>query len=300
MAARLTVLASGSAGNACLIQADGYGVLIDFGLGPRTLAGRLAAYGLSWRHVHAALLTHTHADHWHENTLAHCVRLGIPLHCHPAHADELVRRSASFRLLHTAGLVRAYESGRALALGPGLQTLPLPIRHDAGATFGFRFEGGRSLFGPTWSIGFAADLGCWDDGLAAALADVDLLALEFNHDEHLQRTSGRPPVLIARVLGDHGHLSNRQAGDLLRTVLRGSHPTTVRNVVTLHLSRECNRPALALASARAALAAADRSAGVHVAAQDTPGPALVLGGEAANGRRPRRRLSPPARGDACA
>ena len=43
MPLRFTVLASGSAGNASLLQIDGFGLLVDAGLGPRTLAGRLAA-----------------------------------------------------------------------------------------------------------------------------------------------------------------------------------------------------------------------------------------------------------------
>jgi phosphoribosyl 1,2-cyclic phosphodiesterase len=188
-----------------------------------------------------------------------------------------------------------FEAGRCQPLGPGLVALPLPVRHDAGATFGFRFEGGPGLFGPTWAIGYAADLGCWDGDLAAALAGVDVLALEFNHDEHLQRTSGRPPVLIQRVLGDDGHLSNRQAGDLLAAVHRDTHPAGLRHVVPLHLSRECNRPALALTAARAVLAAADRPAEVHVATQAEAGPTLAIGGGAVR----RRRRSRP-QGGACA
>ena len=62
MTARFTALASGSAGNACVIDADGFGVLLDFGLGPRTLAGRMADRGLSWRSISVALLTHTAAS----------------------------------------------------------------------------------------------------------------------------------------------------------------------------------------------------------------------------------------------
>ena len=86
-----------------------------------------------------------------------------------------------------------------------------------------------------------------DEALARTLADVDLLAVEFNHDLEMERKSPRPAVLIARVLGDEGHLSNDQATGLLREVLRRStkHP---RHIVQLHLSRECNHPGLAAAS----------------------------------------------------
>src|SRR5438067_444969 len=99
MAARFTALASGSAGNACLIEADGAGVLLDFGLGPRTLASRMAARGLGWRHVTVALLTHTHSDHWHELTLVHLSQLGVRLCCHTSHADQLGGQSDGFNSL---------------------------------------------------------------------------------------------------------------------------------------------------------------------------------------------------------
>jgi hypothetical protein len=123
-----------------------------------------------------------------------------------------------------------------------------------------------------------ADLGCWDQHLARALADVDLLALEFNHDVALEYASGRQARLIARVLGDEGHLSNVQAAALLREVLRLSAPGRLRHVVQLHLSQECNRPHLAAAAARAVLAELSHAPELHTAHQDCPGPALHLEG----------------------
>src|SRR5262249_20083981 len=146
-------------------------------------ARRLAARKLSWHDVSAVLLTHTHGDHWSETTIVHLGRLGIPLFCHAAHAEELDGKSAGFAALHAAGLVRHYQTGKPLQLNEDLVGLPLPVEHDCGDTFGFRFEGGRGLFGASWALGYAADLGCWDSSLAGALSDVDLLALEFNHDE---------------------------------------------------------------------------------------------------------------------
>src|SRR5438067_10248 len=125
MALRFTVLASGSAGNASLVEAD------DFGL-----------------------------------------------------------------LLEAAGLVHDYQAGHDLGLSRGLRCLPLPVRHDGGETFGFRVEARADLFGAGSALAYASDLGCWDATLAASLADVDLLALEFNHDVGLELASGRSPRLI--------------------------------------------------------------------------------------------------------
>lgn len=282
MPLRFTVLASGSGGNACLLERDGFGLLLDAGLGPRQLAYRLAAIGASWSRVHAVLLTHTHSDHWRNPTLAHLARQRIPLYCHAGHHGCLRAYGPAFARLAEAGLVRGYEAGEGLALAPGLVCRPFPVRHDGGATFGFRFEAGQGLFDRPCALAYAADLGSWDEGLATELADVELLALEFNHDVALEHASGRSPYLIARVLGDHGHLSNAQAGALLEEVVRRSAPGRLRQVVQLHLSRECNHPELAAAAARPVLADFVPAVGLHTAGQDAPGPTFVVGGTAEN------------------
>jgi phosphoribosyl 1,2-cyclic phosphodiesterase len=153
----------------------------------------------------------------------------------------------------------------------------LPVSHDAGATFGFRLTGSDDLFGsPGWSVGYVADLGCWSAELAAELADLDVLALEFNHDEHLERNCGRPKMLVDRVLSDLGHLSNRQAAQLLREVIKRSEADSLRHVVLLHLSRDCNRPALAAEAARGVLSECGIAARVHTAKQDQAGPIISL------------------------
>jgi len=276
MPLQFTVLASGSAGNACLIQVDGFGLLLDAGLGPRLLASRLDAVGASWNHIRAVLLTHTHADHWKDKTLAQLYRRRIPLYCHVDHHDVLSNYGRAFASLSADNLVHRYDAGEEFHLAPGLRCRPLPLCHDSGATFGFRLEASSDLFDPPVVLGYAADLGSWDAELARALANVDLLALEFNHDVDLEYASGRPPYLIARILSEAGHLSNLQAVALLREITRLSVPGRPRHVVQLHLSRDCNRPALAAAAARAALLDAGSGVELYTASQYEPGPTLVV------------------------
>jgi phosphoribosyl 1,2-cyclic phosphodiesterase len=296
MSLRFTMLASGSGGNACLLEAGDFGLLLDAGLGPRQLAARLALVGASWDRVHALALTHTHSDHWHDRTLSHLHRRNLPLWCHPAHHRTLETYSPGFAALHAAGLVRPYEADAEFAPVPGLRCRPLRVRHDGGPTFAFRIEAAADLFGAACRVAYAADLGCWDDALADALADVDVLALEFNHDVGLEYASGRTMRLIARVLGDDGHLSNVQAAGLLREVLRRSPPGRLRHLVQLHLSRDCNRPHLAAEAALGVIREAGQAVEVHPAAQDEPGPTLHLAAGPDRPRRPRlaRRRRPAA------
>jgi phosphoribosyl 1,2-cyclic phosphodiesterase len=293
MALRFTVLASGSAGNATLVEAGGFGLLIDAGLGPRQLAERLAAAGAAWHDIHALLLTHTHSDHWNDRTLAHLRRRCLPIYCHAGHLPGLEAYSRVFPSLQVDKLVRLYEAHEELALAPGLRCRPLPLRHDGGPTFGFRLESGPDIFGQSAALAYLADLGCWNAELAEWLKEVDLLAVEFNHDVGMQYASGRDSRLITRVLGDEGHLSNAQAADLLREVLRLSAPGRLRHVVQLHLSRECNRPSLAAAVAHEVRDEQELPFEVHTASQDSAYRTLHVGigpsGRRLAPRRPRAR-----------
>ena len=276
MSLRFTVLASGSSGNASLLEANGFGLLVDIGLGPRLLAARLAVADRTWSSVQAVVLTHTHTDHWKPTTLRLLYTNGIPLYCHGEHRAEIRANCPAplYEKLEAARLIRTYTPGKELVFFGRVGCLPLELNHDGGPTFGFRFSGSADLFGPAWSLGYAADLGCWDDQLAAALSDVEVLALEFNHDVAMQRTSGRHPKLIARVLGDQGHLSNEQGASLLRATLRHASTSRLHTLVQLHLSQQCNRPPLALRAAHAVLRELDRPVHVHTAAQDRLSPAF--------------------------
>ncbi len=263
------MLGSGSAGNASLLEVAGFGLLIDCGLGPRVLAERLAAVGLSWQAVSACLITHTHRDHWNALTLAHLCRLKIPLVAHTRHHQAMSVRG-EYPPLERAGLVREFAEKDRLYLTPLLTCLPVRVPHDSEPTFAFRFEG------PGWSLGFASDLGHVTSSLVAAFAGVDALAVEYNHDERMQRSSGRPRLLINRVLGDDGHLSNAQAAELTRTVARSSGSGGLRHLIQLHLSRDCNRPDLAAKAGRAALERDAPLADVTTATQFHPTTPLTL------------------------
>ena len=245
MPLRFTVLASGSGGNASLVEADGFGVLIDAGLGPRQLASRLAAVGaVLVGQVHAVLLTHTHCDHWKDRTLAHLRRRGFRFYCHADHHRSLRRYSSHLRRAAGAGPGAALR-GQESRLAAGLRCRPLPLRHDGGATFGFRLEGAATC-SASRGAGLCRRPGLLDAGAGpVAWPTWTCWLVEFNHDvawstpaagrrAHRPRPGrrrppvqrpGRGPVCGSLALSERGRL---------------------RHLVQLHLSRDCNRPELAL------------------------------------------------------
>ncbi len=286
--ARFTVLASGSHGNAAFLEYNGFGLLIDIGLHADVLADRLRSIGKSWSQISAAILTHIHADHWKVSTFAELRDRGIPIYGHCLHFEHLDRIAPSFVSLRQAGLIHPYEEDTLLRLSSSLTCWPVQVSHDAEPTFAFRFDGLDSQsswpeensspwpVNPAWVIGYASDLGCSSAELVTAFAGADVLALEYNHDVFLQQTSRRPPWLIKRVLSDSGHLSNKQAAELTAAIVTQSAEGFPSYLVQLHLSRECNRPALAALAGREALVARRPRTEVIIAKQDQPTKTILL------------------------
>ena len=60
---RFICFGSGSSGNCYYLSTETTGILIDAGLGIRTLKRHFQTFGLSFSHIQAVLVTHDHADH---------------------------------------------------------------------------------------------------------------------------------------------------------------------------------------------------------------------------------------------
>jgi phosphoribosyl 1,2-cyclic phosphodiesterase len=60
---RVTILASGSGGNACVVESGGTRVLVDAGLSAREIERRMERHGIPAESIAAVFLTHEHNDH---------------------------------------------------------------------------------------------------------------------------------------------------------------------------------------------------------------------------------------------
>jgi phosphoribosyl 1,2-cyclic phosphodiesterase len=282
MSTEFTVLASGSSGNAALLRVPGYGLLIDCGIGPRVFTERLRSAAASWSSISAVLLTHTHSDHWNRATFFQLHRLRIPILLHPAHEEYLEQYSSEFPTLQKANLIRHYELNKPLSLTDSLQVLPIRVPHDSEPTVAFRIDVFDRTTAQYSSLGYASDLGCVTENLLAAFQDVSTLAIEFNHDVPMQRQSRRTQLLIDRVLGEKGHLSNEQAAEFLQQRI-ANRTQPLQTVIQLHLSRECNTPDLAYQVGHALLAAHSPETRLITARQDRPTPTISLGTHSLHG-----------------
>ncbi|MEQ8495769.1 MAG: MBL fold metallo-hydrolase, partial [Gammaproteobacteria bacterium] len=76
---RYATLASGSGGNATIVEHDGHALLVDCGPSARTLLTRMAGLEFEPGRVSAILVTHEHDDHV-GSAAALARRLDVPVH----------------------------------------------------------------------------------------------------------------------------------------------------------------------------------------------------------------------------
>lgn len=276
MPLNLCMLGSGSAGNAAWISAPGVRMLLDCGFSDSDLRRRMTQVGGDPDDIDTIVVSHLHSDHLHPHAIDRRLnRAGKRrLVIHPDHEPAL-RKTRSFQRLRERGGVVHYAAGVPLELAPGLTLTPLPVSHDAEPTFGFRLDWTGD--GPRVSAAIISDVGVESAALTPLLADVDLLGLEFNHDPRMLHESGRPRMLIDRIASDRGHLSNEQAAAWLGRIMAVSPRGGPSTVLLLHLSSECNTPALARAAADAVPVRHGRRPIIAAVRQDRPDRLRVVG-----------------------
>ena len=64
------------------------------------------------------------------------------------------------------------------------------------------------------AVAVATDMGHFDQYVIDHLQKLDAILLESNHDVRMLEIGPYPYYLKRRILGDHGHLSNENAGRL--------------------------------------------------------------------------------------
>jgi phosphoribosyl 1,2-cyclic phosphodiesterase len=229
MSLELCSLASGSAGNASILRSPAGVLLIDAGIGPRTLAKRLEGTGVSPTDITALCLTHLDGDHFSPRWASTLCQLNIPIYCHANKVDVLALSSPDL-----VGLIRPFDVD-AFSPIDGLTCEPIHFAHDRLGSHGFVIEG----FG--YRIGYATDLGHIPRYFFDRFRDLDCIALESNYDPQMQAESARPEFLKRRITGGHGHLSNIQAFAAIRKLVDRAHQLP-DHIVLMHRSQECNCP----------------------------------------------------------
>ncbi len=269
---QLHVIASGSSGNAAIVQdsAAGTAFLIDCGICKRDLIAGCEGAGVDPASLTDILITHDHSDHTKGLGVAvrGLAKLGVHLTIHASSAVREASKPLEEALGEEAVAFRPFRAGDALS-GGSMQGHVFRTSHDAAESFGFRVEG-EGEAGAADALGYLTDTGCVTPEAHDALQGVRLLALEANHDVSMLREGPYPYLLKQRILSDRGHLSNDQATAELELLLSCPGATALEQVVAMHVSRENNLYMQAQEALACVLMQHQPPASALVAKQKTP------------------------------
>jgi phosphoribosyl 1,2-cyclic phosphodiesterase len=203
---------------------------VDAGLSAKKLTGLLADEGLDTGELDAVFLTHEHADH-SAGVRGLSKKANLPIFANQDTANAVqtqISRRPNWQI---------FETGHAFNFR-GLRVQPFSVPHDAYDPVGFYFEwGGEDLFNPLESLAWVTDLGYAPELVKEKIAQASILVIEANHcPRMLERDTKRPWSLKQRILGRHGHLSNKATLELLKSI---ENPRW-QEIFLMHLSKDCN------------------------------------------------------------
>lgn len=225
-------LGSGSSGNSYFLFSENYGILIDAGIGIRTLKKHFHTYGLSLKQIKAVLITHDHADHIKSvGSLAN--EFDIPVFA-TERVHEGVQRNYCVNPKLKSEHVCILNKGEELTLEQ-FRIIPFDVPHDSSDNVGY------SVQYEDVNFCLITDAGHVTEEFGGYIAKANYLVLEANHDEDMLMMGPYPAYLKGRISGNNGHLSNKSAAQ----VLVDSITEGLRHVWLCHISEENNHPELA-------------------------------------------------------
>jgi phosphoribosyl 1,2-cyclic phosphodiesterase len=255
MTITVSVLGSGSRGNATFVKTEGVRLLIDAGMSRKEIAKRLESIGEDPDGIDAILVTHEHNDH----------SCGV----------RTIVKELSVQVFMTWGTIRALQAedyelnGSSIVPIPAgvpftvkdATILPFSVPHDSAEPVAF------SITSNGVKITQLTDVGFLRDDVMDRLRGSNMLILESNHDLEMLRVGPYPWNLKQRLMGRYGHLSNTAVARFIRDQYDGE----ADHMVLAHLSSKNNHPEIA--RQESALALRDRGLShvqLTVTSQDEP------------------------------
>ncbi len=220
----VAVLSSGSCGNSILFRSNETSVLIDAGISCREMERRLSVFGTEAQEIDGVLLTHEHTDH----------NRGAKRFC-AVHDIPVFGTEGTLALTSLEGTdAKTIERRGTFGVG-NLSIRTFPVMHLAAEPVGYAIShNGRR-------VSIASDLGSPTEEVLKGMRGSDLIMIEANYDEAMLMNGRYPSFLKRAIAGDHGHLSNEDAGRLCSEIAS----ERMTQIVLLHLSKDNNTVDLA-------------------------------------------------------
>lgn len=222
----ILILASGSKGNATVINTNGQKLLVDIGISYLSINKKLTELNMDINNIDTLLITHEHSDHTKglktllkKKTIKTIYLTRGTLNSFPKDVRELLPLNTI--IIEADNFFHHKE----------VKVTPFLLSHDAKEPVGFIIESNNK------KVVFLTDTGYVDQSYFELLSKADLYILEANHDPEMLMKSRRPFPLKQRIVSELGHLSNNEAAWLINEFKKGS-PLTRWAIA--HISEDCN------------------------------------------------------------
>ncbi len=225
----VSVLGSGSRGNATFIKTEQVRLLIDAGMSRRETARRLEMIGEDPDGIDAVFITHEHNDH---AAGLKTLMKDLPVQAYLTWGSLRSLDTDQFEL--SGSKFMPLVPGVAVSVGDA-QILPFRVPHDAAEPVAFSITCGGIKITQLTDIGYLPEF------VAEQLRGSHVLILESNHDLEMLRVGPYPWSLKQRLMGRYGHLSNAAVAKFIREQYDG----TAEALLLAHLSGKNNHPQLA-------------------------------------------------------
>src|SRR5919109_1079928 len=217
---KVSVLGSGSTGNAVLLVANGTRVLVDAGLSAREIARRMASIGEDPNSLDGILITHEHGDH--AGGLRVLMKeLDCPVFMSAKTQEAYVgeRRQMNDEPRRRTDALRdrvvEIDSGEDFRIGD-IDFHPFTVPHDAVDNFGFTATHASVKVATVMDFGHITTL------ISERLRGCAAIVIESNHSrDMLKACDAYPWELKQRILSRLGHLSNEDVADWLKDSFDG-------------------------------------------------------------------------------
>jgi phosphoribosyl 1,2-cyclic phosphodiesterase len=225
-------LQSGSNGNCIYVETESAKLLFDAGISSIRAKERLSAFDRDINDVDALIISHDHADHVrHAGVFQR--RYGMSVYITPRTLSRSVKKHGLGRLDN----VKHFTAGESIEFNDvSVQTIPCP--HDCADGSVFVISSNKKR------LGIMTDLGHVFEDLGNIVPTLDGIFIESNYDPVMLASGPYPAFLKKRIRGPEGHLSNREAAELL---LSGER---LKWACLAHLSNNNNDPETALQTHR--------------------------------------------------
>lgn len=217
---KISVIASGSNGNCCLVEDKNTSILIDAGKSGREIEARLNNLGKSMENVDAIALTHAHHDHTSGAGIL-SRKYEIPIYMMQDAHPEIIGKlgDVESKIFSAVKIFRIND----------LEIKPVLTSHNV-SSCGFVIK----------HFGLFTDTGTITPQMHSAISKLKGILLESNHDIDMLINGSYPAFLKRWILSDQGHLSNIHASSFIQ-----KHGKNLQLALLGHLSGNNNTPEMA-------------------------------------------------------